>query len=277
MNYMIMKRKILTLVLVTILIVACNIPSLGTPASPTATAVALATSTTDTGGVVTFNNVSFTVPLGVAKDAAAETVPASDANGAPWEIAPAHLQFTLTDYQLQNKFHEPQIYVYPAAEYAQLNSIAAEQIQRVRNVLAGSTLPSDGLPSVPTFNAAPLIASNVQVIDFKGGRGIRMVTQYDQYPAPINNHELFYHFQGLTTDEKYYVIAILPVTASILAEDEKPESPVPAGGVPIPTATGPDQPYYESVTKALDAMYPDSFNPSLFQLDALIQSITVTS
>jgi hypothetical protein len=227
--------------------------------------------------VVTFNNVSFTVPLGVAKDAAAETVPASDANGAPWEIAPAHLQFTLTDYQLQNKFHEPQIYVYPAAEYAQLNSIAAEQIQRVRNVLAGSTLPSDGLPSVPTFNAAPLIASNVQVIDFKGGRGIRMVTQYDQYPAPINNHELFYHFQGLTTDEKYYVIAILPVTASILAEDEKPESPVPAGGVPIPTATGPDQPYYESVTKALDAMYPDSFNPSLFQLDALIQSITVTS
>jgi hypothetical protein len=88
---------------------------------------------------------------------------------------------------------------------------------------------------------------------------------------------LFYHFQGLTTDGKYYVIAILPVTSSILAEDEKPESPVPAGGVPLPSTGGPDNTYYDAVAKALDAQYPDSFNPSLFQLDALIQSITVTS
>ena len=103
-----------------------------------------------------------------------------------------------------------------------------------------------------------------------------MVTQYAQYPAPVNNHELVYHFQGLTDDGKYYVIAILPVSSSILAEDDKPESPVPAGGIPISTETGPDPAYYEAVTKALDGMYPDSFNPSLFQLDALIQSITVT-
>jgi len=68
----------------------------------------------------------------------------------------------------------------------------------------------------------------------------------------------------------------LPVTSSILPEDEKPESAVPAGGVPIPQATGPDQAYYDAVSKALDAMYEDSFNPSLFQLDGLVQSITVT-
>jgi hypothetical protein len=66
------------------------------------------------------------------------------------------------------------------------------------------------------------------------------------------------------------------VTSSILAEDEKPESPVPSGGVQIPAGGAPDQAYYDAVTKALDAMYEDSFNPSLFQLDALIQSMTVT-
>ncbi|MEO8354588.1 MAG: hypothetical protein ABI621_01610 [Chloroflexota bacterium] len=42
----------------------------------------------------------------------------------------------------------------------------------------------------------------MQVINFQNGRGIRFLTQYAQYPAPINNHELFYHFQGLTNDGK---------------------------------------------------------------------------
>ncbi|MEO8354589.1 MAG: hypothetical protein ABI621_01615 [Chloroflexota bacterium] len=72
------------------------------------------------------------------------------------------------------------------------------------------------------------------------------------------------------------MVAILPVESSILAQDEKPESPVPSGGVAFPAATGPDAAYYDAVTEALNAMYEDSFNPSLFQLDALIQSIPVT-
>ena len=126
-------------------------------------------------------------------------------------------------------------------------------------------------------NAGPIFVSNMQVIDFKSGRGVRMLTQYDQYPALVNNRELLYHFQGLTNDGKYYVIAILPVTSSILAENEKPESPVPAGGAPLPSTGGPDNIYYDAVAKALDAQYPDAFNPSLFQLDALIQSITIAS
>jgi len=87
---------------------------------------------------------------------------------------------------------------------------------------------------------------------------------------------LFYHFQGLMDDGKYYIIAVLPVTSSILAEDDKPEATIPEGGVAIPAETGPDQAYYDAVTNALNAMYEDSFNPSLFQLDALIQSIAVT-
>jgi hypothetical protein len=251
-----------------------------TPTPEIETPIVAPTSTIGTGGVVTLNNVSFTLPLGVANDAQTEMVSAvTDTNNAPWwEIAPAHLKFTLTGYQLQDKFFEPQILVYPTDEYAQLNSItiAAEQIQRLKTILAGSPLSKDVMPNVPIFNASPHIASHMQVISFQNGRGIRMLTQYDQYPAPINNHELFYHFQGLTQDGKYYILAVLPVTSSILAEDDKPDSPVPAEGVAIPTETGPNPAYYDAVTKALDSMYEDSFNPSLFQLDALIQSITVT-
>jgi hypothetical protein len=197
-------------------------------------------------------------------------------NNASWDIAPDHLKFTLTGYQVRDTFAEPQIFVYPADEYAKLNTSAAEQINRLKEILSGTPLSEETTPIVPFYNAGQLFTTQMQMLDFKSGRGARMVTQYAQYPAPINNHELIYHFQGLTNDGKYYIIATLPVTSSILAEDDKPESPVPAGGVTIPTDTGPNPAYYEAVTKALDAMYPDSFNPSLFQLDALIQSITVT-
>ena len=273
-----MKQKLFALGMMMLLIISCNLPSLATPTSQMETPIPIATNTVDTRGVVTLNNISFGLPLGVANDALSEMVSANTdpANSGPWDVSPEHSKFTLTGYQVQGKFSEPQLFVYPADEYAKLNSTAAEEIQRLKSILAGTPLTTDATPRVPFYNAAQVFTAQMQTLDFKSGRGVRFLTQYDQYPAPVNNHELFYHFQGLTNDGKYYIIAVLPVTSSILAEDEKPESAIPAGGVAIPQATGPDPAYYDAVTKALDGMYPDSFNPSLFQLDALIQSITVT-
>ncbi|HLO33801.1 MAG TPA: hypothetical protein VK249_31930 [Anaerolineales bacterium] len=234
--------------------------------------------TQTSGASVSFENVSFVLPNGLAGSANPESVPAvSEGGGAPWEVAPAHLKFTLTGYQLQGKFFEPTIFVYPADEFAQANSGAAEQIDRLKKVLSGSPLLKETLPMVSFFNAASLIAANIQLVSFQNGRGVRELTQYDQYAAPINNHELFYHFQGLTTDNKYYVIAILPINAAILAENETPAAPIPSGGVPIPTDIGPNEGYYISVTQKLNSLSPDGFTPALSALDALIQSIVVTN
>jgi hypothetical protein len=273
----IMKPKLFILFLIVFTISSCNIPSAVTSTQQFETPSVIPTSTISTGGTVTLNNVSVTLPLGVAKDALTETVSAvTDVDNLPWwEIAPEHLKFTLTGYQLQDKFLEPQIFVYPADEYAKLNTNAADQIQKLKAVLAGGPLTKESVPNW-VMNAGQLFSAKMQVVSFQNGRGVRFLTEYAQYPAPINNRELFYLFHGLTDDGKYYIVATLPVTSSVLPEDEKPESPVPAGGVPFPTQTGPDQAYYDAVTTALDGMYEDSFNPSLFQLDAMIQSITVT-
>jgi hypothetical protein len=229
-----------------------------------------------TGLPVSYENVSFVIPNGLASAANPEKMTAVDTNsGAPWEIAPTHLRFTLTGYPLQGKFFEPQIFVYPADAYAQVNPAAGEQIERLKKAAAGSPLLKETLPNVPFFNAAHLIAARIQLLNFQNGSGVRELTQYDQYPAPINNHELFYHFEGLTSDNQYYIIAVLPVTAPMLAEDEKPESPVPAGGVPIQTGVGPNNTYYFLVTEKLNSQAPDTFTPPIPMLDALIQSILV--
>lgn len=271
-----MKSRIIALGIMLLILSACNAPVSPTPAQ-FETPVAVATNTISTGGVVTLNNVSFTIPLGVAKDAQSEMVSAvTDPNNSGWwEVAPEHLEFTLTGYQVQDKMLEPQIFVYPAEEYAKLNTQAADQMQKLKAVLSGGPLTKDALPGW-MVNAGQIFTAKPQIVPFQNGRGVRFLTQYAQYPAPANNRELVYHFQGLTDDGRYYIVAVLPVTSSILAEDEKPEAVIPSGGIPLPAAGMPDPAYYDAVTRALDAMYEDSFNPSLLQLDALIQSITVT-
>jgi len=229
-----------------------------------------------TGMAVSYENVSFVIPNGLASAANPEKMTAVDTNsGAPWEIAPTHLRFSLTGYPLQGKFFEPQIFVYSADAYAQVNPAAGEQIERLKKAAVGSPLLNETLPNVPFFNAAHLIAARIQLLNFQNGSGVRELTQYDQYPAPINNHELFYHFEGLTSDNQYYIIAVLPLTAPMLSEDEKPDSPVPAGGVPIPDGVGPNNTYYFLVTEKLNSQAPDTFTPSITMLDALIQSILV--
>lgn len=246
---------------------------------PTVTVLPPTETPTQISGIqVSFEYTSFVIPGGLADGADPEVVPAvSEDSGSPWEMAPAHLKFILTGYQLQDKFHEPRIIVYPAEEFAQAHAGAAEQIERVKKALAGSALLKETLPIVPFFNAGPLIAANIKIVPFQNGRGVRFLTQYAQYSAPINNREMFYHFQGLTSDNKYYVIAILPVTAPILPLDEKAEAIVPEGGVPLPTDIGPNEVYYISVTGKLNSLAPDAYLPSLNALDALIESLLVTN
>jgi hypothetical protein len=243
----------------------------------TATPSQIASTPNQVSGIpVSYENVSFVIPNGLASAATPEKMTAVDTNsGAPWEIAPTHLRFTLTGYPLQGKFFGPQIFVYPAEAYAQINPAAGEQIERLKKAAAGSPLLKETLPNVPFFNAAHLMAARIQLLNFQNGSGVRELTQYDQYPAPINNHELFYHFEGLTSDNQYYIIAVLPVIAPMLSEDEKAESPVPAGGVPIPDGVGPNNTYYFLVTEKLNSQAPETFTPSITMLDALMQSILV--
>jgi len=210
-------------------------------------------------------------------------IPAASGEGvAPWDLTPGHIQLKLEGYLLQGKSSEPQIYVYPAQAYAELYPAAFESIHRLDNILyvpGGPTL-NDQLPAVPFFNAQQLFACNAQVISFQNGQGVRFVTEYAQYAASANNHDLFYHFEGLTRDGEYYIIAILPINAPMLAETSDGGAPLPVGGVPYPYFADPNadmQLYYRSVLDLLNATPSELYTPTLAQLDALIQSMQITS
>lgn len=231
--------------------------------------------------LVTFGRLTLEIPSSVASGASGQEYPRNDSEDAPyWDITPGHLQVSLNDYYvLQGKFHQPQIYVYPAMPYVELVPAAFESMHRLRNVM-NSTAPVsvEQLPAVPFFNAAQVFASNFQAISFKNGSGVRFLTEYAQYFAPVNNHDLIYHFQGFTSDGEYYIIAILPITVPVLAETSDAGALVPAGGIALPDINDPNadwQGYYASVTDLLNATSPEAFTPSINQLDAMIRSMWV--
>jgi hypothetical protein len=197
-------------------------------------------------------------------------------------MTPGHGILELESYFLQDTFHQPQIYIFPAEEYALLVPAAFESMHRLNNIFAknGAPIRSEELPAVPFFNAQQVFASNIQPISFQNGKGVRFLTQYAQYPAPVNNQEMFYLFQGLSnhTDGAYYIVAILPVRHPALPETSDPAAVLPSGGIPYPSMADPDTDwpgYYGTVTTLLDSSTPDVFTPTLDRLDLLIQSIQV--
>jgi hypothetical protein len=232
--------------------------------------------------LVTFGRLTLEIPSSVADGASGQDYPpVTDEDAAYWEKTPGHLQVSLNDYYiLQGKFHQPQIYVYPAMPYVEQSPAAFESMHRLRNVMDPvSPLTPDQLPNVPFFNATQVFASNIQDVSFQNGEGVRFLAEYAQYFAPVNNHELVYHFQGFSADGEYYIVAILPITAPVLAETSDAGAVVPPGGVTYPDIDDPNadiQGYYTSIADLLNNTPPEAFTPSISQLDALIQSMWVS-
>jgi len=290
-----MKRSAIFLFAILISSLACSIESTPTQTSQpgvetivAATMQALAsppgqqlpteTETAFKGTEINTDSAVLIIPTGMAAGANMTKIHPSGADVPYWEMTPGHDELELNGYVLKNRFHEPKITIYPAGAFAAMNDGAAENIRRLQIILADPSVPlnDDLLPQIPFFNAGAVFSAQIETIKFQNGVGIRMLTQYAQSYANVNNHELFYHFQGLTSDGSQYIIAILPLSAPYLAENW--EATVPADGIPFPGYDNPNadfEAYYQQVVAKLNTTQPDLFTPSLSALDAMIQSLLI--
>jgi hypothetical protein len=219
------------------------------------------------GKAVTVGNVSFVLPNGLASAASGAQIPAADEqSAAPWDVAPAHIEITLDGYPPQTNMFKPKIYVYPALEYATVHPGTAESIKRLQSILANpASVTPENLPGVPFFNAAQMFAAQINVLKFQNGAGVRMVTAYGQAAGAITQDMTFYHFEGLTSDNKSFIIAILPIRSPVVntqfpGYDAQPDAL---------------EQYYNAVSTNFNSAAPSEFVPNLTALDALIQSIQV--
>ena len=235
-----------------------------------------ATSQPEIQGIpASYENVSFVIPQGLATGTLAGTVNDTELHYIyPDPAFPSHIKITLQGYNVSSGL-QAGIAVLKSNDAIQYNDIYQTAISTLQNLQWTATQPIPEAISLGYLGAP-------QVVNFKNGHGIRYLAQINQGPAPINNQELFYYFQGITNDNAYFVVAVLPLHASFLATNSSSDpSAVPPDGIPFPGFTNPNassediQAYYKAISNKLDASAPDVFSPLLAELDALIQSIQI--
>jgi hypothetical protein len=269
-------RHGLLVIFVVMLAAACGGPAAPTPV-PNATPVLL------TGPQVKYDNVQLTLPAMLGSGVSARLAPRSDAGPDEpfWAVYPEHVEFVFTGFPAADSMQQASVEVYVVSQARQMNPSVATAITELEAALGSApTLPSGKLPVLPLLNANQVFQAQVKFLDFKNGRAIRFITQYDQGPTPINNHEIFYTFQGLTKDGAYYVAAVLPVHTPFLAPDEQPGSLLPPDGVLMPDLSSGDPValftgYLQSISGKLNATADNQFTPTLDVLDELMQSVEV--
>ena len=229
---------------------------------------------------VAFENVQFQLPQDLASAVDAQAAPGFDRSG---ELYPAYTEFTLVDYDSQNTRLQPQIQIYPIHE---LGPAATQTVHDLKELLAArpaTLLTGVGIPILPDPHAGQLISAHVEYLTFRNGTGVRVLTQLGQDMWPIHNEGLVYIFQGLTSDEAYYISAFLPVSVFFLPDHvEDPAAVPPVDGFSYPSFDSPNlaseySNYQGAVIRRLNETPVEDFVPALGLLDDLIQSLQVGS
>jgi hypothetical protein len=279
-----MKRLSLFVLILAALMLACNIPSPATPAPATGEPPAGATDTVAVPATPTVeaatpsvqannvqcNELSFYLDPAVASGHTCETVPENIQND-PWQL-PQYTNVVLSGYALPDQPLFQWIHVYRLADFLAVRPQASAGVDALKSLIAGGAPGPKALPVLDLFGAAQEFHAQYKVVSFAGGGGIRFISQYAQYYAPINSHDMFLIFQGLTSDEQYYISAVLRISNPILPVDS---STIP-GGLTAEQFGNQFDTYIADITTKLNAQPEASFVPGIPLLDALVQSIIIT-
>lgn len=174
---------------------------------------------------------------------------------------PTHLRFVFDDYHLSKsvQYREPQLLLYPIEAYRELFRNAPSEQRKLDNdigvlkrlIISRADNAAGMIPVLPPVEALQLFCSQIRHLDFAGGSGVRFITRYTMEPSPTTNENIFYTFQGLTTDGRYYISAFFPITANGL-----PETPVTLATINF-----------------LNRLTPAGFTPDLAWMDDIIESL----
>ncbi len=222
---------------------------------------------------ISYEGISFSYDQTIARNITPKTIQGQNLGEEqmPGETYPSYIEFSFEGYGVSDHFHEPKIRVYPVEEYRIINPSAASIVDALQQMLidkpGGSAMSN--LPFLPMWNAAQMFSANVEYIDFQNGSGLRYLTMFGQAIYPIDNMNLFYTFQGITDDGRYYISAVLPIIH---------------GGLPNDGASLLDDyegfienwdNYLAETLTWLEEQTPQSFLPNLEDLDAMMSSFVI--
>lgn len=232
--------------------------------------------------LVSYGGVAFQLDPRLAASAQGFTVPAVSPAELPlFAAAPAHVAFvfgdaddSLADLTALADARIPKLRVYPVADLRQLDPLIARGVDDLAELLATRPASITGaIPVFPVINAAQVFRVHIRYLDFVDGSGVRFITHYAQNANPVVAKTIFYVFQGLSADGKWYISAIWPLDATILPATTE----IALGGQSYEAFLESFDRYLRQLISDLDALQPAEFAPDLTLLDAWIESLAIAS
>lgn len=243
-------------------------------APPEETSVPSETPSTAHAPDILFEGVRFNFDRAIASGIIPSTLPEQimdEDYPDPSMTYPTHTQFKFEDYQVSQHFHTPIIRVYPVDAFIAVDDSVRYSIASIRSAV--NDCPTGGLnnalPFLPRWNATPLLSAKVACFDFQNGSGLRYLTLWGQGPSPVDNQNLFYTYQGITHDGRFYISAILPITHPNLPEDSR------ANVTDWYEASEKWADDYPATIIMLDEQPHLSFSPNIEHLDEMMASIRI--
>lgn len=220
----------------------------------------------ESGGLV------FKLPTEVADSASVSAIEADNPDeGWPEFALPERRMANFLGYSIQNHFHTPVIYVYPLMGLYQGGQIGAATAARLQALLSDPAFDlqtEDDLPFLPPFNAAQVLHVLEQRLESEHNIGIRYLTLYSQAFVGVDNHNIFYTYQGISADGRYYIAAILPINSALLSDQELTQTELEIISADYAA-------YLTSMTDLISADGGASLTPTLAALDSMMMSITI--
>jgi hypothetical protein len=242
---------------------------------------------------VVFDSISLSYDSGLASGVETEAIAAVPLN-PDWlhaDTYPSYVRFRFEGYEKGEgswlpypfSLSGPQVMVYQTEEFAAFGDDPtgfSRQLQALRALLedrpdlsvyvaeAMDRGPQDTpyLPFLPWLNSSQAFCAQTAYIEFDGGAGIRYLTAFLQ-EAAISDSQVFYTFQGVTDDGRYYFAAVLPLATEVFAEE---------GGAEL-GPIGPEEwkAFLAQGVRGLNAQPGDGFVPTLATLDEIVASIRI--
>jgi hypothetical protein len=267
-----MKRLAFILIGLSIVMFACNIANTPTPLAGTnPPGVTVSPTSGLPAANTTCNEISLYLDPALASGHDCQTIPETSPDAPPFDSAPQHTELTLQGYPLADRFFTPHISVYPVERFSQMLPDSVPQRVAAMQALIGGGAYGKSIPFLPVFNAAQEFYVQNSLLTFQNGSGIRFVTQFSQYADPINNHEAFYAFQGLTADGKYWISVFLPVSNPLFLET----GDNPPNGQTWDQFSNNFDVYIADLKTQLNNQQPAGYTPALAGMDALVRSIRI--
>jgi heat shock protein HslJ len=198
---------------------------------------------------------------------------------------PPHILLTFdgaTPEEVATNLQLPRMIIFPTEAYVGMyqaagNQVVADQVIRLGQLIATAgdrtDLPESPMPLLPPPNSFMDRWAQFQDLDFGVGEGVRYVSDSPnrQSIGVWTNETTGYYYQGLTTDQTFYVSLFWPVSTAALPNtaEDAPEEETAA-------ATNPDTyPTYKQETiDTLNGLAPSDWSPDLTLLDGMAASLT---